>query len=146
MKIKFSVGGKVIVICEKCRCINNEDRRHVCPKCRREARKKIFRRLAIPVWDILPHRAIGFVLGYLSDAPEAVFYRGGFRCLYHTAWSDDDGYFDSYKRIKIGGIPQERTEIDRELYPHDCSGQTFCNHVDTYLFGFISVGHYSYDV
>ena len=144
MKIKGK-SGFVLVICDNCKCINKIDNRNVCAKCRRIKRQQIWRRVAYPLWDMLPHEAIGFVLRYLTDAPEMVLYRGGFRCLYHQVYGGE-GYFDSYKRIKFGGIPQEVTEIDREWYPHDCSGQTWCGHVDTYLFGFISVGHYSVDV
>ncbi len=144
--MRLKLNTKTIILCDKCKCINRGDKRNVCAKCRREARQAMWLRLVHPVWDMLPHRAISSVLYWLTDAPEGVFYHGGIKCLYHKTWSNDGGYWDSYKRIKIGGIPQERTEIDREWYPHDCSGQTWCSHVDTYLFGFISVGHYSYDV
>ncbi len=144
MKLKFS-NGKLLIICDKCRCINRDDRRNVCAKCRKKARQAMWGRVLFPIWDMLPRETIGDVLYWLTDSPEMVFYKGGIKCLFHRTWCND-GYFDSYKRIKVGGIPQETYGIDRWWYPHDCSGQTFCSHVDTYLFGFISVGHYAVDI
>lgn len=49
---------------------------------------------------------------------------------------------ESWKVLKIGGSPLYTFDTGSE---HDCSGRTFCKYVDSYLFGFITVGHYAID-
>jgi hypothetical protein len=53
----------------------------------------------------------------------------------------DDGC--SWKVLAVGGHPQEQTRI---VSDYDCTGQSFCNHVDSYLWGWITIGHYLVDV
>ena len=48
-----------------------------------------------------------------------------------------------WKRIKIGGHPQEAYGTGCD---YDCSGRTFCHFVNSYLNGFVTVGHYGVDI
>lgn len=54
-----------------------------------------------------------------------------------------DKYGESWKVLQIGGVPQQIIEIHSD---YDCTGKTFCKYVDSYLGGFITVGHYGIDV
>jgi hypothetical protein len=69
------------------------------------------------------------------------------KCITHRRWyykvygGDDDGC--SWKALKVGGVPQIQTRI---ISDYDCTGRAFCNHVDSYLWGWITIGHYLVDV
>jgi hypothetical protein len=50
---------------------------------------------------------------------------------------------ENWKTFQIGGKPQETFGTGSG---YDCSGQTFCMSVDSYLWGFITIGRYGVDV
>ena len=50
---------------------------------------------------------------------------------------------ESWKVIQIGGALQE---VYGTNSAHDCSGQVFCSHVDSYIWGLVNIGHYFVDV
>lgn len=54
----------------------------------------------------------------------------------------EDKYGESWRMMRIGGIPQAIIEIYSD---YDCTGKTFCKYVDSYLNGFITIGHYGID-
>lgn len=56
---------------------------------------------------------------------------------------NEDKYGESWKVLRIGGIPQEIIEIYSD---YDCTGKMFCKYVDSYLRGFITIGYYGIDV
>jgi hypothetical protein len=62
----------------------------------------------------------------------------GIGIAYHIA---DDG--TSWKRLQIGGQPQEEYQCHCS---YDCCGHTFCNWVNSYLGGFITIGSYAINV
>lgn len=53
-----------------------------------------------------------------------------------------DKHGESWKILRIGGIPQKTIEIYSD---YDCTGKIFCKYVDSYLSGFVTVGHYGID-
>ena len=64
------------------------------------------------------------------------------RMIYRKKYGGtEDG--ESWKIIQIGGKPQITYGANAA---HDCSGQVFCSHVDSYLWGLVNVGHYNVDV
>lgn len=64
------------------------------------------------------------------------------RMIYRKMYGGDkDG--ESWKVLQIGGPVQETYSTGAA---HDCSGQVFCSHVDSYLWGFVNIGHYFVDV
>lgn len=63
------------------------------------------------------------------------------RMIYRKVYGKDKAG-DSWKVIQIGGAVQVTYGTEAE---HDCSGQVFCDSVDTYLWGLVNVGHYSVD-
>lgn len=58
----------------------------------------------------------------------------------HYAHSSD---YDSWRTFKIGGVPQEEFRCSCS---HDCCACHFCWHVTSYLWGFITIGHYGVNV
>ena len=52
-------------------------------------------------------------------------------------------YEENWKLLKIGGYPQKPFDTGCD---YDCSGRTFCNYVNSYLNGFITIGYYGIDI
>jgi hypothetical protein len=69
------------------------------------------------------------------------------QCWYEKYYgADKDG--ESWKYIKVGGVPQvsARCECSSCMNDFDCCGNVFCSWVQSYLWGFITIGHYSYNI
>jgi hypothetical protein len=69
------------------------------------------------------------------------------QCWYVKDYGHDKD-FESWKRIKIGGEPQYsyRCQCSSCQQDFDCCGQAVCSHVQSYLWGFITIGSYYVNV
>ena len=65
------------------------------------------------------------------------------KALYMKRFGHSKDY-DSYKVIQIGGEPQYEYDCSCSSCQQDfdCCGNTFCSWVQSYLWGFITIGHY----